>query len=293
MRSPKAGIASGARASASGWRSRPSCSRVRSQAPRASSSSAWGVGAGSQSVRVLGGRLRLGRGVEQQRAELDRREAVDHAVVGLADEPDAAVAQPVGDPELPQRAVAAQRLRQHRVGELRQVLGGGAVDVLGGVEVLGVDPQRRVQPERVGGDPLAEARRAGEPPGDVGEQVLEVGARAVLGRLERRRPPDVHVCARALDGQKRRVERRQPLGRHPVSSQWFRPQSLAVPRSVLTLEASRPRVRFRVFYGLFTAAAQMSPEKVSQAVASPSSKPRLNQPARCSAVPCVNVSGLI
>ena len=90
-----------------------------------------------------------------------------------------------------------------------------------------------LQPERVGGDALAEARRAGEPAGDVREQVLEVGARAVRGRLERRRPPDVHVCAWALDGQKRRVERRQPLGRHPVSSQWFRPQSLAVPRSVL------------------------------------------------------------
>ena len=37
----------------------------------------------------------------------------------------------------------------------------------------------------------------------------------------------------------------------------------------------------------------MSPENVSHAVASPSSKPRLNQPARCSAVPWVNVSGLI
>jgi hypothetical protein len=82
------------------------------------------------------------------------------------------------------------------------------VDVRGGVEVLVVDPQGRVEPERVGRDPLAEARGAGEPPGDVREQVLEVGPGAMLGRLERRRPPDVHVCAWALDGQKRRVERR-------------------------------------------------------------------------------------
>ena len=37
----------------------------------------------------------------------------------------------------------------------------------------------------------------------------------------------------------------------------------------------------------------MSPEKVSHAVASPRSKPVLNQRVRCSAVPCVNVSGLI
>jgi hypothetical protein len=37
----------------------------------------------------------------------------------------------------------------------------------------------------------------------------------------------------------------------------------------------------------------MSPENVSHALASPSSKPRLNQLARCSAVPCVTLSGLI
>ena len=37
----------------------------------------------------------------------------------------------------------------------------------------------------------------------------------------------------------------------------------------------------------------MSFANVSHALASPSSKPRLNQFARCSAVPCVNVSGLI
>ena len=61
-----------------------------------------------------------------------------------------AVAQVGGDPELPQRAVAPQRLREHGVGEVLELLGGGVVDVLGGVEVLGVDPQRRVEAERVG-----------------------------------------------------------------------------------------------------------------------------------------------
>ena len=161
VRSPKAGSASGERASASG--SRRSAELLACAVPGAAGHELERVGRrGGAPVGVVR-RLRLGLDVEQQRAELDRRKAVDHAVVGLADEPDAPVAQPVGDPELPQRAVAAQRLRQHRVGELRQVLGGGAVDVLGGVEVLGVDPQRRVQPERVGGDALAEAGRAAEP----------------------------------------------------------------------------------------------------------------------------------
>ena len=52
---------------------------------------------------------------------------------------------------------------------------------VGGVEVLGVDPQRRVQPQRVGREPLAEAGRAAEPARDVLEQLLEAGARAVRG----------------------------------------------------------------------------------------------------------------
>jgi hypothetical protein len=162
---------------------------------------------------VGGGR---GLGVEQQHPDLDRGDPVDHAVVGLADEPDRAVLEVGRDPHLPQRAVAPQRLGEHRVGEVLEVLGGGAVDVLGGVELLGVDPQRRVEAERVGGDPLAVARRPVEAAGDVREQLVEAGALGARGRLERRGPADVHVCAGALDGEEGGVEGRQALGRHAL-----------------------------------------------------------------------------
>ena len=163
-------------------------------------------------VRLDRRRLRLE--VEQEHAQLDRGEAVDHAVMDLADEPDAAVGQLGRDPELPQRAVAPQRLRQHGVGEVLQPLGGGVVDVLGGIEVLGVDPQRRVQAERVGRDPLAVARRAAEAARDVREQLAEARPGAVLGSRERRGPAHVHVGAGAFDGKERRVERREPLWGH-------------------------------------------------------------------------------
>ena len=191
-------------------------------------------------------------------------------------------AQPVGDPELPQRAVAAQRLRQHRVGELRQVLGRGAVDVLGGVEVLGVDPQRRVQPQRVGGDALAEARRAAEPAGDVVEQVVEVGRGPSAGGVNVAAHP---TCMCALGPSTARndassADSRSGGIRSPIGGSVRSPSRSRDPSS--TVEASRPRPGSESFYGLVTSSGQMSPEKVSQALASPSSKPRLNQPARCS-----------
>ena len=50
--------------------------------------------------------------VKQERGELDRGDAVDHAVMGLPDDPDAAVLEPVGDADLPEGAIAPQ-LRRH------------------------------------------------------------------------------------------------------------------------------------------------------------------------------------
>ena len=106
--------------------------RVRRPAPGSHSGSA-----------LVGGGRRLG--VEQQRAELDRGEPVDHAVVGLADEPDACRRASSGAIHSSHSGRSrAQRLGEHGVGEVLELLGGRVVDVLGGVEVLGVDPQRRV-----------------------------------------------------------------------------------------------------------------------------------------------------
>jgi hypothetical protein len=89
---------------------------MRSRTPRASRRSALGSGAACQSsLEQAGG---LGRRVEQQAGQLDGCDAVDHAVVRLADEPDLLALGVLADPHLPQRAVAAQRHRHHLVGKL-------------------------------------------------------------------------------------------------------------------------------------------------------------------------------
>jgi hypothetical protein len=61
------------------------------------------VGGAGGPPAVRPGLDRLRRGVKQQRRQLDRGEPVDHAVMDLADHPDAPVVQTVGDPQLPQR----------------------------------------------------------------------------------------------------------------------------------------------------------------------------------------------
>src|SRR5438270_11397371 len=54
---------------------------------------AWGM-----PRRLLG--RRIGRRVKHQRAQLDRRDAIDHAVVDLADRADPPVVELIRDPEL-------------------------------------------------------------------------------------------------------------------------------------------------------------------------------------------------
>ncbi len=78
--------------------------------------------------------------------------------------------------------------------------------MVAGIEVLVVHPHRVVHGERHVGEALAVARGMPEPPGDVGRQVVERGARAVLGRVEVRDPADVHRGGGPLHGEERRVE---------------------------------------------------------------------------------------
>jgi hypothetical protein len=141
-------------------------------------------------------------GVEQQVAELDHGESVDHAVVRLADER----RRVAGDPHLPQRPVARQRRGEHLVHDVTV----GHVEVAGGIEVRVVDPHRVMHAERHVGQLLAIAVRALHARRDVRDQLLR-GGRPVGGRVEARDPADVHRRQRALHGQERGVERRQPL----------------------------------------------------------------------------------
>ena len=80
--------------------------------------------------------------------------AVDHRVVGLGDDREPALGQPLDQVHLPQRAGAVERARHQPGDQLGELLVGarpgqrGAAHVVGDVEVLVVDPHRAGQVAR-------------------------------------------------------------------------------------------------------------------------------------------------
>ncbi len=146
-----------------------------------------------------------------------------------------------------------------------------------------------LQAERVGRDPLAVARRAAEPARDVREQRRRSPAGGRARGREGRGPAHVHVGAGAFDGKERRVERREPLWGHrgspPVVSVRS-PLRSRGPSSAIDLARLRRAP-------VFTETFRCRPRRCRTRWRRPRSKPVLNQRVRCSAVPCVNVSGLI
>jgi hypothetical protein len=77
-----------------------------------------GLGRGDPALERLGALRRLALGVEQHGGDVDARDAVDHGVVGLADDREAAALQALHQPELPERLRAVELLgedarRQH------------------------------------------------------------------------------------------------------------------------------------------------------------------------------------
>jgi hypothetical protein len=138
-------------------------------------------------------------------------------VVGLADDADAPVVE-IGDPQLPQRAVVAQRRRHDLVDEAVEVAVLAAQHVVGYVEARIVDPDGIVEAERDVLEALAVARRAVQAPGDVLADRVEGRRRAAGGRFEQRRPADVHRRLLGLDREKRGVESGQARGRGHVGS---------------------------------------------------------------------------
>ena len=75
--------------------------------------------------------------------------------------------QPVGDPQLPQRAVAVELRGHHLVRELVQVRYRAAAHMVGDIELVVVHPHRIVDPERHLGQPLPVPRRPAHPAGYV------------------------------------------------------------------------------------------------------------------------------
>ena len=151
--------------------------------------------------------------VEEDGADVDPGDAVDHRVVGLGEDREAVALEALHQPQLPERLGAVELLREDPRGERPQlVLAAGlgqprVADVVGEVEVDVVGPERPARLERRLDEPLSEAGHQVEAAAHVLDEV----------DVERRRPledqdrADVHVAGGALVGQERGVDRGQPV----------------------------------------------------------------------------------
>ena len=156
-----------------------------------------------------GPRARARLGVEERAHEVDPRDPVHEAVVGLGDDREAVVLEPVHEPRLPERLGAVEALGEDPPRERAELLDrprrgqGGLAHVVGEVEERVVDPEG--PPEAVGreGELLAVARRQVQPPANVLEQ-------RVVGRggaVEGEDGAHVHVGGLVLLGEEGGVER--------------------------------------------------------------------------------------
>src|SRR5204863_5888909 len=108
--------------------------------------------------------------------EVGAGDAVDRAVVHLADNCDLAVGETLDDPELPQRPRPVERTARDVTRDLGDLLWtarhwtADAADVVVEVEVGVVDPRRVRDAERHGCEPTPELRHEMHP---VGERLLD------------------------------------------------------------------------------------------------------------------------
>ena len=133
--------------------------------------------------------------------------------MGLVDDREALIPEALDEDQLPERARAVERRREHLVDEIVE-LGvvtrrrqRDAAHVIGEVEVAIVDPERRAESQRREGETLAQAGQQVNARADVSEEVL-MGRRLALADQH---GADRHVPVGLLVGQERRVERRQPV----------------------------------------------------------------------------------
>ena len=149
----------------------------------------------------------LGAEVEEHRHDVGSGDAVDQTVMGLRDEGETVIAEPLRHPDLPQRLRPVELLRHDPGRESFQLAvvarrGQGRVaHVVLEVEVGVVDPDRPAEAERDGGELLAEPRDLLESPLDHVFHVFVVGRRP----LEDGDTPHVHVGVRPLQVQEELV----------------------------------------------------------------------------------------
>ena len=112
----------------------------------------------------------VGIRVQEEQGDLERRLPVDERVVHARDDAAASALEPRGEPDLPERTIARQRLGEDAVAEEREaaVVEPGVRDaehehVARHVEAGVVDPERLAHARRWIGEPRTEARDQLEP----------------------------------------------------------------------------------------------------------------------------------
>ena len=192
---------------------------ARSSSASPSSCVPLGSGRGSQRWPPSGGAEGVGRCVEEHGDDVDARDAVHERVVGLGQEREAVVLETLDDPDLPERLVAVELLREDAAGQVHELAlrarGGqrGRADVVAQVQMRVVHPARAPLAERDEGEALAVARDEPEAALD-GLQEVVVGGR---GSLEEHHRRHVHVRGRVLDVQERCVQPAQTVPYHGSS----------------------------------------------------------------------------
>ena len=192
--------------------------------------------------------LDVGVLVEQHLAEVDGLDAVDERLVGLVEQRDPAVGEPLDEVDLPQRPLPVQRPRDDPGDQLAQLVGAarpgqrGAAYVVADVEVVVVDPDRVGE---VAGDrlhPLPVARHERDPVEDQRHEpvVVEPGVTGVEdldgGVVPRR--------GRGLELEEREVARAEPLAHRTPLSRSATPPAPRAPafgrHGILTEVSGRP-----------------------------------------------------
>ena len=166
------------------------------------------LGRGGPRLALVRRGLRDRRRVEEDRHQIDARDAVDQRVMGLGDQREATALEPLHEPGLPQRLGAIQPLRVDPRGERTQLLLGTRLrqrrvaHVVLEVEVAIVDPDRPARLKRRERELVAVARHEVQPRPDVIQEVVVRRRRT----FEDQHRPDVHVAVSPFLRQKRGVD---------------------------------------------------------------------------------------
>jgi len=154
--------------------------------------------------------------IQDRRCDVNRPDPVDHRMMRLVDQRNAAILQALDNVQLPQRPGPIERPGDQPADHVLQLGRSSGFrqrrpsNVVRQVEIRVVHPHRPRQPTRNETDPLPVTRHQGQPSGDEVDQVLVV--ERARGRLQDHHAPDVHRCGLVLGVEERGVGRRKAVG---------------------------------------------------------------------------------